>query len=370
MKASETPVPRGSVSTKKRSFGEGDSGSPVQQVKKPKIKGEIFHPYQQIQLPPAAQMQGQGLLKPQPIPKAQPTRLKPSPSSSRQQVQPQPQPQPEPEQPPQIDPNLFSMYTEHDESARYTDTRPSYPAEEQPLGYGMRPGLYQLPSLEQIANEVLVDLNGDDNHEQDLKSQLIEFNNRMANGMPKADTFPLPNGDAKPDESVDSAVSLPTSEVLEQNKVATVDTPEQPALPNGVPQENEISPAHPSIETDANTRRPSKDLSSSGEEPSPNAMTSLPLYQPPAALTNSPETTKQQPLMTNGASPSPVESASLKRKRNSTSVTPSVKKARVEDVEQRRSREPSVPLTEEEKQSMELAKMLQQEELGLRRRSR
>ena len=187
-------MPRGSVSTKKRSFGEGDGGSPVQQVKKPKTKGEIFHPYQQIQLPPAAQMQGQGLLKPQPIPKTQSSRPKPSPSSSQQQVQRQlqPQPKPEPEQQPQIDPNLFSMYTEHDENAGYNDTRASYPTEEQPLSYGMRPGLYQLPSLEQIANEVLVDLNGDDNQEQDLKSQLMEFNSRMPNGVAKEDSFHSP----------------------------------------------------------------------------------------------------------------------------------------------------------------------------------
>lgn len=366
-------MPRGSAPTKKRSFGEGDSGSPVQQVKKPKTKGDIFHPYQQIQLPPAAQMQGQGLLKPQPIPKAQPARPKPSPSSNRQQEQPQLQPRPE--QQPQIDPNLFSMYTEHDESAGYTDNRPSYPLEEQPPQYGMRPPLYQLPSLEQIANEVLVDLNGDDNQEQDLKSQLIEFNNRIANGVSKADTFPLPTGDAKPDESVDSAVSLPTTEVLEQNKAAPVATPaqqepEQQALPNGVPTEDEITPAHPSIETDANPTRSSKDSSSPVKEPSPNATTLPPLYQPPVAASKSAEETKQQPPITNGVSPSPVESSSLKRKRNSISATPSVKKARVEDVEQRRSREPSVPLTEEEKQSMELAKMLQQEELGLRRRSK
>ena len=360
-------MPRGSVITKKRSFDE--EGSPSQQIKKQKTSPEApaFQPYQQIQLPPAAQMQGQGLLKPQPIPKAQP-RPKPSPSSAhRQHIHPQLQPQPLPPEPeqPQIDPNLFSMYTNHDEHGGYEDVRPSYPVAEQPQPHGLPSGQYQLPSLEQIANEVLVDLNGDETREQDLKTQLLEFN-RMANGVPSGE---MTNGEVKPDESVDSAVSLPPSEALEQSGAGSKDTPGEAqqsngdALPNGVPVEREPAPAHPSIEAES-----ANDDNNIVAKSATNKVAELPLYQPPAPLSTSPEITKQQPVLTNGVSgsPSPTESGSLKRKRGSMSATPgSAKKARVDG-----EGESAVLLSPEEKQSLELAKMLQAEDLGLRRRSK
>ena len=317
-------------------------------------------------------MQGQGLLKPQPIPKAQP-RPKPSPSANRQHIQPQLQPQPLPPEPeqPQIDPNLFSMYTNHDEHVGYEDVKPSYPMAEQPQPPGLPSGPYQLPSLEQIANEVLVGLNGDDTREQDIKAQLLEFN-RMANGVPNgvpsgdSGTLELTTGEMKSDESVDSAVSLPLREALEQNNATTKDTPGEEqqhtddALPNGEPVE---APAHPSIEAES-----AQDDKFVVAKAAPTKVADLPLYQPPAPLSTSPEVTKSQPVLTNGVggSPSPTESSSLKRKRGSMSATPgSVKKARVD-----REGEPSVLLTEEEKQSLELAKMLQAEDLGLRRRSK
>ena len=382
VKASETPVPRGSVSTKKRSFGE-EGSSPVQQAKKQKIEGEVFQPYSQIQLSPNPQNLGQGVLKPQPISKAPSHRPRASPSANRQQIQPQPQPQPEQVQHPQIDPSLFSLYHEHNENAGYGTANYHYPTGEQTQPNGFHSAPYQLPSLEQIANEVLVDLSGNDNQEQELKTKLLEFN-QFVNGVQSSDTAPMPNGDAKPDESVDSAVSLPNTEAPEEKIADSADSSGQQyvheqaaseALPNGVPPKQETPAAHPSIETDAITVRNPGTPYSPTEKPSPSAITQLPLYQPPAPPSKSPETTKRQATVPNGVShgnsTSPEASTfSLKRKRNSTSATPSAKKAKVESGEMRRSREPSVPLTEEEKRSLELAKMLQQEELGLRRRSK
>ena len=376
VKASETPVPRGSVSTKKRSFGE--EGSPDTPAKKPKIKGELFQPYSQIQLSPNPQNHGQGVLKPQPISKAPSNRPRASPSANRQRIEPQPANQPEQVRHPQIDPSLFSLYHQPDENAGYDHANYSYQTGEQPQPNGLPSAPYQLPSLEQIANEVLVDLSGNDNQEQELKSKLLEFN-QFVNAAQSRDTAPMPNGDAKPDESVDSAVSLPNTEKLEQNGVYSAESSVQPRvdeqaasepLPNGVPAKQEAPAAHPSIETDAFiVRRPA-------EKPSPSAIEQLPLYQPPAPPSKSPETVKRQPngiSHGNSMSPEAATSTSLKRKRNSTSATPgstSAKKAKVESGEVRRSREPSVPLTEEEKQSLELARMLQQEDLGLRRRSK
>jgi F-box and leucine-rich repeat protein 10/11 len=360
-------VPRGSVVTKKRSFDQ--EGSPSQQIKKQKSspKEPIFQPYQQIQLPAAAQMQGQGLLKPQPISKTQP-RPKPSPSANRQHVQPQLQPHPppplEPEQP-QIDPNLFSMYTNHDEHVGYEDVRSSYPIPEQPQPHGLAPpGQYQLPSLEQIANEVLVDLNGDDGREQDLKAQLLEFN-RMANGVPHGVPTGEINGEVKPDDSVDSAVSLPPSEALEHSGTTANDSPGDEQQVINDPLSNG-GPAHPSIEATESAN----DGSIIVAKTPPTKVPELPLYQPPAPLSTSPEVTKQQPILTNGVggSPESIEgSPSLKRKRGSLSATPgSVKKARIDG----EVGEVANPPAEEEKQSLELAKMLQAEELGLRRREK
>ncbi len=299
---------------------------------------------------------------------------------------------------PQIDPSLFSLYHQPDDNAGYDHANYTYQLGEQgqPNGLhsasyqlgeqgqpnGLSSAHYQLPSLEQIANEVLVDLSGNDNQEQELKSKLLEFN-QFVKEVQSSDTAPITNGDAKPDESVDSAVSLPTTEAPEQNtpELANDFVQDQPhgqaagdALPNGVNSKQEAPAAHPSIESDAITVQHPEPSHSSIRKPSSSAIEQLPLYQPPAPPSKSPEATKRQPNgIMHGNNTSPEASTPLKRKRNSTSATPglsSVKKARRESGERRQSMEPSFPLTEEEVQSLELAKMLQQEDLGLRRRSK
>ena len=211
-----------------------------------------------------------------------------------------------------------------------------------------------MPSLEDLAKEVL-DMNGSE--PQDQGQTALERNLHL---FQNADTSPMANGDPpKPDESVDSAISLPVHEGPTQN-----------GLPNGhhIAADNEETPAQPSIEpsdpkaaaAQAPDARPQSSASKSGAE-------GLPLYQPPAPVSQSPEVSKRQPVLTNGvhhASPT-AETYGIKRKRDSTSATPSSKKAKVA-----LQGGPEQAIAEDgDKESLELARMLQQEDRGLRRRS-
>ncbi|KAK3710005.1 JmjC domain-containing histone demethylation protein 1 [Vermiconidia calcicola] len=246
---------------------------------------------------------------------------------------------------------------------------------------------YQIPSLEQIANEVLVDMNGNEYHEQGAFPQQFDGLEqvRLFNAG-AADIAPLSNGDVKPDESVDSAVSLPTPKVVEQhasdpNITDSIDTSmrevDTAPSPDNIVLHHELPPAQPSIETDSarDDRAPASPTSAPNEMK--DSVSSLPLYQPPAPLSRSPEMSKRQPVMSNGmvdgTSSLPVEATPHKRKRDSTSATPgakSAKKARLDGAAWQGSIYPSFEHGGEDLQSLELAKMLQQEDLGLRRRSK
>lgn len=351
------------MTTKKRP-SDGDGGdSPTQQAKKPKTTGEMQHTYSAIQFSQSPQM---GMLKPASM-NLKPPRPRPSPAA-RQKQQPPPPPQQEQEHQPQIDPNLFSMYDEPGHRNAYNNQQYSYSTESQPQHHGlpqMHPGQYQLPSLEQIANEVLVDMNGNDPQDQDFKAQHPELA-KLVNGLRESDTAPMTNGEVKPDESVDSAISIPTPEQNggEAPKQSENEAPPN-GLPNGIPAENG---AHPSIE-DGDTVHVGK--------PPASTTTPLPLWQPPPPPSSSPEAVRRTPGLVNGVGKS--DSPPLKRKRDSTSATPgsAAKKAKVDG--ERRSRERSqgpglgkdgVPLTAGEEKSLELAKALQAQEMGLRRRSK
>lgn len=139
----------------------------------------------------------------------------------------------------------------------------------------------------------------------------------------------------KPDESVDSAISLPGSDDGRQQgeAQATQDVSAQPSV--------EVAPL-------AAQTSPSLQKSNANE---------LPLYKPPAPLSQSPELIKRQPQLSNGDIPDAT--ASTKRKRDSISSASGMKKARLNSVEP----------TGEDTQSLELAKTLQQGDLGLRQRS-
>ena len=391
VKAAETPVPRGTVTTKKRPLAE--DGSPLQ-IKRQKRPSDPEQPYAHIQSSHHPHMQGHGVLKPLPVSNGPSNRPRiPNPNEQRQRDPPsapeqQHHHQHQQEEQPPIDPSLFTMYPEPDEGAAYDDSQYPYPSTEQRQPYNHPQQAYQIPSLEQIANEVLVDLNGNETHEQVFNAQHPDVH-QLARVLDEPVTASMPNGHAKPDESVDSAVSLPTSEVLEQNvaKSDLLNNQEPPhtemnaITPNGQANHTDLHSAHQSIETSAakSNHDPTSPFIGSNTSPAvpKNNVSNLPLYQPPAPPSTSPDNTRQQPSMlnglTNGKSSSPTEATQHKRKRDSTSTTPgpkSAKKAKVDGAERRQSRE--APFNEEgvDHQSLELARMLQQEDLGLRRRSK
>ena len=386
VKAAETPVPRGSLPSKKRQSVE--DGSPLLQAKKKQRLSDASPDYAPLQPPPGPQMLGHGVLKPQIIGhdrEPKPVRPK-SPNSvphnpayppynpgTRTAEQKQPAAPEEEEQPP-IDPNLFSMYPE----PGYDEHGYAYPTTEQPQPYNPPQSSYNIPSLEQIANEVLVDMNGNEYQEQsNPQAQVQAFDEAH-------DAAPMTNGcHEKTNESVDSAVSLPATRALERKSAgaAPLADGEGPADTN---TSNEVAgeeivvhhelpppPAHPSIEMDAVCATSG---STSETKTSPAAakssVSNLPLYQPPAPLSQSPEIVKRgQHVMTNGASHShsPTVEHNNKRKRDSTSATPGTKSAKKVKEQWQGSGESEA---EVDQKTLELAKMLQQEELGLRRRSK
>ena len=365
-------MPRGSVATKKRQ--STDEGSPLLK-KKQKPDDEDGIPHSPMSQHP--QMQGHGVLKPQPIPKPQQPR-----TATAQKRQSAPSRPPAPNEQPPIDPSLFSMYPEPGTDGAYEDSSYPYPSTDQSQPFNPQASqAYQLPSLEQIANEVLVDMNGNEVPDQSLhdqQSHLLE----QVQAFNAAHTASTENEQSKPDESVDSAVSLPTTEMLEQNAAEPAllhDVKQNDAKVNGSfstvqVEQNKMPAAHSSIEAggmaaDETSNPPPARTETSPARPKSSA-NDLPLWQPPAPLSHSPEIVKRQPALTNGAghgkSSSPTESTPHKRKRDSSSVTPGAKMKKMKVEVADGTNEPFVP----DKQSMELAKMLQQEDLGLRRRSK
>lgn len=251
-----------------------------------------------------------------------------------QQTQPQTQPP--------IDPNLFG-YAEATDHVAY-----AYPAAE-------RPPLYQLPSLEQIANEVL-DMNGrsyEDYQDPSFISQDqqgphangFEYDHHESVSMPNGQTM---NESNRPDESVDSAISLPGSEGAEPHEkqpqeVRVMDSAradlsfQQPPAHSADADTMAVAKPAPNarhFENDASTSRPSIEDRSSPSQTSPAAhrsnANSLPLYRPPAPLSQSPEQTKRQPLIGNGVplDAALINEAGTKRKRESMSETTEARNAK------------------------------------------
>lgn len=248
----------------------------------------------------------------------------------------------QPQTQPPIDPNLFG-YAEATDNMAY-----AYSTAE-------RPPLFQLPSLEQIANEVL-DMNGRSyedyqdsgfisQDQQELHANGFEYHHHGSVSMSNGQTA---NESNRPDESVDSAISLPGSEGAEQNEKqsqeasvmdpAIADQSFQQPLPKSADADT-IAVAGPAFkgipdENDASTSRPSIEDPTSLSQTSPAAqrdkLNSLPLYRPPAPLSQSPEQTKRQPLMGNGVSldTALISQASTKRKRDSMSETTEAKNAK------------------------------------------
>lgn len=385
VKASETPVPRGTFATKKRL---SEDGSPMQ-IKKQKRESDPGPSYSPIQPSQPAQMQGHGVLKPLLVPNGNGPSHRPNMSTSNGVHQQQAAlPPDQPQQQPPIDPSLFSMYSESDQSTSYGDSRYQYQNGQPTQPYHQPQSMYQIPSLEQIANEVLVDMNGNEPQDQGFKfhHSTVKEGFHQVDG---ADMASMPNGPTKTDTSADSAVALPSLEAIEQHNAALrrlngaepFDTRANGSSVDGVAIPNDLPHAQPSIEARSAqvNGEPSSPLTLQRTSPAVTKVdvSSIPLYQPPAPPSTSPDAAKRRPPTPNGVGSanniSPVEATPLKRKRDSTSATPgakSAKKVKADGVDRRKSGESSASGEQQDRQSEELAKMLQQEELGLRRRSK
>jgi F-box/leucine-rich repeat protein 10/11 len=206
---------------------------------------------------------------------------------------------------PALDPNLFA-YQDQPGNGGYVDNTYNYAAPQ-------RPQMYQYESLEQIASQVL-DMNGHSNEDPHHDPHAQEAPHMPNGGDEKFDA-------SNADGSVDSGISLPGSDSdRKEDQGINESAHEPPATENG------LSETHPSLETSSHPAVQSKDPS----------VTSLPLYRPPAPLSQSPELSRRQPVLP--------------------------------DVVEKDGPPSGQDETEEEKTDRELAVALQQEGLGLRRR--
>lgn len=284
VKAAEAPVPRGSVTSKKRS---AEDGSPSEANKKQKpLEPALQNDQSRTPAPP---MQGMhGVLKPMNVnrpvePKVNSAQKAPAeiyhklpgefyhPSTNGDRPQspptdPNPRHRASNGSAPPIDPSLFSIYSDHGMSSNPYPSHNFYPDHS-----AERPPLYALPSLEQIANDVLdMDGRGD---EAEAGLAAIEAFNRQQQGFVHA--FPqegqqTAHDGSQADGSVDSGVSMTAPE--------TKETP----LANG----EAVDAKTPAVDQAV----------ASGEPPAAERRSSIaqiPLYQPPAS--KSPEMTRSQP---------------------------------------------------------------------------
>lgn len=266
-------------------------------------------------------------------------------------------------------PNPSQVYANADESTRQHEDQTSfdhrgshapidpslfaYAGQTEHHGYGFgysaaerAQATYSLPSLEQIANEVL-DMNEDYQHNP---QENIHVYNPSDIGM---HPHGLSKAPPQTDESVDSAISLPASEPSE-SKTEQAET-------DG--QHREESMPQPSVET--------IEQQTAATAPEPivrkSSVSELPLYRPPAPLSASPELSRRQPHLPNGTARS-LESS--KRKRDSTSGRASSTSDKKPNLNGNSAESKQQPVIEEEdRDSVELARALQADDNGLRRRT-
>ena len=338
IKAAETPIPRGSNPSKKRdSEGEGSPES-LKKVRQDSSK-------------PSSPLEAggtRGMLVPQKPAPAPPKAPAVRPPSRQFQAPPQitVEHSPDVEQP-DIDPSLFS-YPEPAHHGHFPE--PSNPYYTPQDAHGQP---YDYPSLEQIASEVL-DMNGMNGRADEdwIDRQLNALPYERTNGQrPESRRGPIPvmtNGASKSDGSVDSAVSLPYANGSPQDSHRSVDDRLREALAG----DSGMVGVHPSIEIRPPTAPNGAHATGDGTAASPEATYTLPLYQPPAPLSQSPELVKRQPRV--------HDSPKRKSEEPGDAAT---KKAKL--AQQALVRALSPHETDDER----LARLLQQEERGLRQRS-
>lgn len=307
VKASETPVARGSGASRKRPLMP-DVATPIQS-KRPKSDsaGADMSP-----VPVFAQQQASPILQAHQLHAPSNGESYQAHISEAQIAAPNGHTYPQHHQLEQhgghapMDP-IFT-YPASTDNGSYGASNYSYPTTE-------KPHLYQIQSLEQIASEVL-DMNADYQDEAQSSSKEIG-------------SAPVPHGymDAPDaDESVDSGVSLPGSENMENNgtysqKQDAADmTNEQSAALAAyqVPDHDDAKAAPRPVAEPSTERADAIDVQASPSAQH-NGTSSLPLYRPPAPLSQSPEQSKRLP---NGTAPeSPAQTNGHKRKRSSMSQT-------------------------------------------------
>ncbi|KAM3414069.1 JmjC domain-containing histone demethylation protein 1 [Cercospora zeina] len=329
VKAAEAPVPRGSVAGKKRSV-DGDN-TPTQIKQKP----EASSPSDPSPPAPAISQQGNAdHSSPQPDfhqsighGSAYPSHSyhsTPMNAGSPSQHSHSSHEHQHPSQTP-LDPHLYA-YPEpegNDQDQFAANAFPYSQAERQPL--------YHLPSLEQIASEVL-DMNGDYQHCATENVHVYKPEDIGA------------SSSSKQDEAADSAISIPESEASDVKPVpheepATVQSTIEPIMTTNDRPATPVTAASPTLQK--------------------SAVSDLPLYRPPAPMSASPEQARRP--LANGVGSSPA-----KRKRDSMSeATSQMSPKRVKI---------SATFEESKQQSVidedaELARVLQAENNGLRRRT-
>lgn len=269
-----------------------------------------------------------------------------------------------------IDPSLTSAYPDPDDPNAYANGSYPFPTNE-------RPQLYTLPSLEQIATEVLdMDGKGGGVPLDSGLAAIEEFNSRkdddihvyhaIANGAAtNGSTAVFTEAGDHLDGSVDSGVSLPANGVSYEDTKSHEPEERQPNGESPVEIRHEL-PDHPTSNgwADGVQRSHPTDEAVTGAAPGArrNSLASIPMYQPPAAVMQSPEQTK--PSLNGIAIASPAPTSPSKRKCDAQSTVPTSPAAK-------RAKQVNGELSSPVKEDIgdaKLAQALRKEERGLRRR--
>ncbi|GAB7360976.1 hypothetical protein MBLNU230_g0959t1 [Neophaeotheca triangularis] len=369
VKAAESPAPRGSAASKKR-HSAGAEGSPAQskrQKSTPIPDGPTgWNPQQEPHMPQRGQS---GVLIPQQMTSetgaTQPgiaTRVSPHVHEQQQALHGQPQrgqgnhqelKLPSHEHTQQVDPSLYSLYPEPSSNAPsgpYSTAGHPYPSQEHAHAY-------QLPSLEQIANEVL-DMNGrhhedhSDNMFQDPTEQFVhqhayhEHPRLFANG----EMASIAQERSKPEESADSAVSMSTNGSHEANGTQQEEHSSADGTNNTASALGVGVPAH-----------------TNGTATQQGPPTGLPLYQPAARLPKSPEAQRRSAPLANGIpNQSPEATRKASQAWNGSGDDGNAMNTKSRDMDGASAIIEGV----DDEQSLRLARELQQEGFGLRGRSK
>ena len=265
-----------------------------------------------------------------------------------------------------IDPDLFNTPPEPQQHGGRPVVQHAYPPADPPQPNNETQDPYQASSLEHIANEVLVDLKGNqippqtDRHQRPAPQQLQQAQQALdASTLNSTPSAPPGHG-----SSADSGVSVPPAPM-------TLPLPDWRAQ-SDIKAEQESSRGNSERPPTGHRETAAQDAASTSRKSSKTGIDGLPLYRPPAPISKSPENSQRQPVVLTAGNPSrispPPVITPFKRKRGSVSDSQSAKgkKSRVNGDVPPPGESRSAPASD--KESLELAKLLQKEDRGLRQR--